>query len=401
MKWHCFMFCFLLIAAQGSAQLLKPYKTSSGSLDKWGFKNPAGQVSIPARFEEVQDFSEGLAAVKVNGLWGFINMTGRLVVNPKYFHVLNFSEGKAPVFNGRFGYINKTGVLVIPMKFGVAQNFENGVARVFNGGEWTYIDHQGKPAPAPLTPLTRPKLPLTGQTLSSPGFHLMYALDRKNGQLRNNPAVDAISRNGIMENLVKSLNNLLRIPYRVNIIFEKINTPNAYYSAAEKKIYFGVEMIELLYSNLSAIYEGQKLIDATTDAVVFILFHEIGHALIDILDIPIGGREEEAADNFATYLFSNGTQRLEQIALNGAQVFYNWSRSGTHIPLSRLLDEHLLDGQRALSILCLLYGKDPNRYGYLVSTGVLPADERRQFMCRNEYAKLANSWHKLLKEHLK
>src|SRR5688500_14135049 len=35
---------------------------------------------------------------------------------------------------------------------------------------------------------------------------------------------------------------------------------------------------------------------------VFILYHELGHALIDLLNLPVLGREEDAADNLASVM---------------------------------------------------------------------------------------------------
>jgi hypothetical protein len=35
--------------------------------------------------------------------------------------------------------------------------------------------------------------------------------------------------------------------------------------------------------------------------VVFVLFHEFGHALVSELELPVLGREEDAVDRFATF----------------------------------------------------------------------------------------------------
>src|SRR4051812_6372549 len=35
---------------------------------------------------------------------------------------------------------------------------------------------------------------------------------------------------------------------------------------------------------------------------VFILYHELGHALIDLLGLPVLGHEEDAADNLASIM---------------------------------------------------------------------------------------------------
>jgi len=177
---------------------------------------------------------------------------------------------------------------------------------------------------------------------------------------------------------------------------------NAYYDPQERTIKFGLEFIEAMYASLSKQYSGQALIDATTDAVVFILFHEMGHALIDAFNIPLSGDEEEAADNFAIYLFTNNYgSGLDVIALNGAQIFLNFSQKEKILNATILADEHLLSSQRAFRIMCKVYGKDRNRYNYLIKQRILPIDERRQLGCVNEYRTMVNSWTRLLEPWVK
>jgi hypothetical protein len=42
--------------------------------------------------------------------------------------------------------------------------------------------------------------------------------------------------------------------------------------------------------------------DAAVGQFFWTALHEIGHAVFDILDVPIFGHEEDSADNFATYI---------------------------------------------------------------------------------------------------
>ena len=70
-------------------------------------------------------FSEGLAAVKINGKWGFIDKSGQMVIQPQfatnYFSKPSyFSGGLALVWAGeKWGYIDMTGKYVwgpVPQK---------------------------------------------------------------------------------------------------------------------------------------------------------------------------------------------------------------------------------------------------------------------------------------------
>lgn len=87
---------------------------------KWGFMDRSGKMVCPAIYLEVQDFSEGLACVKVDtegGRWGFINTTGDMVIPPKFsLQPYPFREGMASVEkrNGKVVMIDRTGVVVSP-----------------------------------------------------------------------------------------------------------------------------------------------------------------------------------------------------------------------------------------------------------------------------------------------
>ncbi|HBK2048805.1 TPA: WG repeat-containing protein [Campylobacter coli] len=43
-----------------------------------------GEFAIKPKFDDIWDFSEGLAKVKLNGRWGFIDRSGKFVIEPKF-----------------------------------------------------------------------------------------------------------------------------------------------------------------------------------------------------------------------------------------------------------------------------------------------------------------------------
>jgi len=85
--------------------------------EKWGFKDETGQTVIPARFDGVGSFAEGLARVKVAGKWGFIDTAGKMVIEPKFDQARFFCEGLAKVKLGSvWGMIEKSGLFVDEIK---------------------------------------------------------------------------------------------------------------------------------------------------------------------------------------------------------------------------------------------------------------------------------------------
>jgi hypothetical protein len=62
---------------------------------KWGYIDPSGKLVIPAFFDWASDFSEGLAAVKMDEAWGYADQSGKFVVTPRFDVASDFYDGKA------------------------------------------------------------------------------------------------------------------------------------------------------------------------------------------------------------------------------------------------------------------------------------------------------------------
>ena len=81
----------------------------------WGYINESGEEVILAQYEDAQDFSEGLAAVKVDGLYGFINVSGEMVIEPQFEGVgSEFAYERCVIQSGGMqGVIDQTGVSIV------------------------------------------------------------------------------------------------------------------------------------------------------------------------------------------------------------------------------------------------------------------------------------------------
>jgi hypothetical protein len=127
----------------------------------------------------------------------------------------------------------------------------------------------------------------------------------------------------------------------------------------------------------------------------FVLFHEVGHALVDQWDLPVVGREEDAVDAFSTIFMTEFVNEGE-FALAGADFFYYLA--GTHqLDEVDFADEHSFDKQRAYSIACWVYGSNAARYGFLRQ--FLPVS--RRVRCPDEYRRLKKAWFSFLRPHIR
>lgn len=111
---------------------------------KYGFVDEAGNVVIGYQFESADDFYEGLAAVKKDGLYGFINQNGDIVIDFEYLKAYYFAEGLCPVKKGNnWIYINKKGKKAIRKKFDQAYSFSEGLAATCIRDKWGFINVDG------------------------------------------------------------------------------------------------------------------------------------------------------------------------------------------------------------------------------------------------------------------
>lgn len=109
-----FIFICTIYLSYGQAQPL--FKITEA--DRIGYINDKGNVIIKPTFLNGNDFSEGLAAVRLNGTYGFINETGLFIIKPNFDLATNFINGLAVVYkNGEPLFIDKTGNIALPNVF--------------------------------------------------------------------------------------------------------------------------------------------------------------------------------------------------------------------------------------------------------------------------------------------
>lgn len=103
-----------------------------------------GLICVGNKTGETPTEESGISIV--NQKVGYIDLTGKEVVPLQYEDIMaDFSEGLAAVqLNGKQGYIDRTGKLVIPATYDRCGSFSNGYAKVVTADIPSYIDKTGK-----------------------------------------------------------------------------------------------------------------------------------------------------------------------------------------------------------------------------------------------------------------
>ena len=124
---------------------------------KWGYIDRTGAWAIEPQWDRVDSFQQvGLAMVCTGEGEGLINREGKVVVPPRYDYIFEFSDGLAAVRvdgasgadTSRWGYIDLNGRDVVAAIWSVTMPFSNGrgLVRMEERGNQTYVDTTGKQA---------------------------------------------------------------------------------------------------------------------------------------------------------------------------------------------------------------------------------------------------------------
>ena len=138
-----FILVFILFCSSAVQAQLTPFY--SGISNKYGYKNSEGKEVVTPKYDLAYGFTEGMAAVRLNGKYGYINEIGKEVISPKYDFTWKFIGGYAAVkLAGKTGFIDPSGKEVVAPIYEEANNYHGaccykGMAHVKENGKWKII----------------------------------------------------------------------------------------------------------------------------------------------------------------------------------------------------------------------------------------------------------------------
>ena len=224
-----------------------------------------------------------------------------------------------------------------------------------------------------------------------------------------------VQGNKVLEEMADGLNETFRLPKDLTLTATQCGKVNAFYQPQQQAVQLCYEYVryfnQLHISDQKAedgTYDNAVVTKALLGTVKFTMLHEIGHALVSILDLPITGREEDAVDQLAAVILLSSDEPADTEAVldaNYAKLLRadaNAAKQANLTPAQRkwldenppTADEHSLDEQRFYSTTCLVYGSNTQLFADLVTDGVLP--KARAARCPWEWKRISRSWVRLL-----
>lgn len=202
-----------------------------------------------------------------------------------------------------------------------------------------------------------------------------------------------------LENLQTFLSPF-KLPWTLDIVLEECD--------GEADAFYDDDAIIICYEYLQELWDympeettpaGVEPIDTFAGPFVDTVLHEFAHALFDYLDIPVLGREEDAADQVSAYMYLKLGPEDSRRLIMGTVYAYMLEVYDTDAPtLEEFADEHSATEVRRFNLLCMAYGANPEVFADVVVLGELP--EFRVEICEEEFELIALAYEALISPHV-
>jgi hypothetical protein len=198
------------------------------------------------------------------------------------------------------------------------------------------------------------------------------------------PIYDKLKQARALE-YVQGMLSSLRLPRRLTLVLSGCGgMSNAWYGHDEINVCYELVADFLKGASDENLPAGLTKSDVLLGPLLDVFLHESGHAVFDFLNIPVLGREEDAADQFSAYIMLQYDKERARRLILGSAYQYKMDVKDPNVamPVTKFSDEHGIPAQRFFNILCLAYGSDPALFADLVGR-YLPKD--RAEVCEYEY----------------
>lgn len=177
-------------------------------------------------------------------------------------------------------------------------------------------------------------------------------------------------------------------------------SPNMYFQPRTNELIVCYSYIDwwLGHVGRNETFRGITSQDVLAGGFAGVILHEAGHGLSSMFELPVLGREEDAADQIAALILLQFSPELSRAALKGfAYTLLKFGEGGPE-EVAYFFDEHGTPSQRFYNAICIAYGKDPDGYRDIVELAEMPM--ARLDNCAREYAQVKKAFERTILPHL-
>jgi hypothetical protein len=264
-------------------------------------------------------------------------------------------------------------------------------AIVFRSGDKLYI--AGAPTGTPILEPPKGSIKISYEPIKNPEHQKVYDRARERQALE----------------MVKVLLSPFQLPVDLNIKMVPCDgVANAWFDRDGKNrtIRICYELLKEIMDKLpkETTAEGIEPKDAMVGQFLFAVLHETGHAIYDIFNVPVLGHQEDAADQFATWIMLQfGGERAHRVIRGAAYAYAGYIKAlkddpKVTVPLAVFSSDHGQPEERFFNLACIAYGYDPKIFTKVVDLNLLPQSRAKK--CKFEYEDLTDAMHQLIGPHV-
>ena len=213
------------------------------------------------------------------------------------------------------------------------------------------------------------------------------------------PILDPLKRRHSLEHL-QTLLSPFRLPRDLLLRVTGCGVVNAWYDAGIVTVCY--EYLDFVEKNVpkETTRTGVTPEDALVGQGYYVFLHEVGHAMFALLQAPVFGGEEQAADQFSTYMMLLiGKDEAFPLIMGATYTFQSFlQRPEITASIASFSDIHGTPAQRYFNLMCIGYGARPDVFAEVVDKHYLPAGRAQD--CAFEDGALAWAFDNLIKPHV-
>ncbi|MBO0680854.1 hypothetical protein JRC04_25590 [Mycolicibacterium sp. S2-37] len=207
-----------------------------------------------------------------------------------------------------------------------------------------------------------------------------------------------------LEEMAAETSEMLELPQDIPLIGRQCGEANAYWSPSDTAMTICYEDVDAGFQVFSKAKDPDP-VASTLGAERATFYHELGHATIDIYDLPFTGREEDVADQLAAVLLlePDATGKADpdnvQAAVDWARIWEDSAAQNGSPEDFPFWDAHEYDLARMYNFQCWIYGSNPVDNRFIVDSGTLPEDRAQD--CPQEWERMSRAWDEMLDPYWK
>ena len=231
--------------------------------------------------------------------------------------------------------------------------------------------------------------------LQNPNVEIIYKEPRS---AAFKPIAERVKQRRVLEQLRVFLAPL-RLPRKLTVNVEECGAPMREYKPQGPVVicYEVIDQIEKIAAKADPAVRERVLIGAFVQAA----FHETAHAVFDILQVPVWGRANDAADRLAAFIMVHFGEDVAMQTILGTAAFFRLS--GRTWTGSEFAEVNSPEAQRFFNYLCIALGGAPKSFDFLVNPKdkdeqLLP--DRRAERCQAEYEQVRMAFNLRIMPHV-